>query len=206
MAMESPKDMAGSSLRRLSLHCSLSCSDTSREVFESLVRLAGKAALRLPRLQVMEIWGVCVDGLNSHAYIFQYINEDHRASIVWRSSRKTPAIEKNIMARWSQVAQKHSRTTLASAIVPIAVTGRDISKSAGTCIYRHLLLKDLIFDPVSRMLLEHDSTTSYSFPFMDSSEPNPDIASLQEESIHHEARVTSFLKLHCQDPVLAKEA
>lgn len=81
---KSPKGRA-SLLKRISLRCSLSSSDRSRQDFEALVILAAKAALTLPQLEVFELWGTCLDGLERHAYIFRYFYDDGRANIVWRS-------------------------------------------------------------------------------------------------------------------------
>lgn len=46
--------------------------------------------------------------------------------------------------------------TLAYNVVPFTETKAEISKSGGACIYRHLLLKDLVFDPITQIILENE--------------------------------------------------
>ncbi|KAL7949969.1 hypothetical protein V8C42DRAFT_361045, partial [Trichoderma barbatum] len=151
----SPK-MPESSLKRIILRCSLSSSDRSRRDFESLVILAAKAALSLPQLEVIELWGTCLDEQESRAYIFRCSLEGSRARIVWRSSEETMVAQARIITRWSEVSQKHSHSTLAYNFFPFAETKAEIFKSDGTCIYRHLQLKDLVFDPITQIILENE--------------------------------------------------
>ncbi|UKZ75970.1 hypothetical protein TrVFT333_003666 [Trichoderma virens FT-333] len=154
---ESPT-MLESSLKRVILRCALSSSDRSRRDFESLVILAAKAVLSLPRLEVMELWGTCLDEQDSRAYIFRYSYKDSRASIVWRSCREKMVAQARIIAKWSEVAQKHSHSTLAYNVIPFMETQEEIFKSDGTFIYRHLLLRDLVFDPITQIILENEPT------------------------------------------------
>lgn len=145
-----------SSLKRLILRCALSSRETSRLEFGSLVLLAAEAALSLPQLEVIELWGTCLDKQDSCAYIFQYSYDDRRANIVWRSFDKTMVCQARIIAMWSEVAKRHSHSTVMCNIVPFAETKADIYRSDGTCIYRHLLLRDLAFDPITRIILENE--------------------------------------------------
>lgn len=215
---ESPK-MFKSSLKRIILHCLLSNSDRSRQDFESLVILAVKAALSLPQLEVIELWGTCLDGQECSAYIFRYSYEDGRASIVWRSCEETLMVQARIIAKWGEVAQKLSHSTLAYNVVPFAETKAEISKSDGTCIYQYLLLKDLVFDPITQIILENvpyewslgkksnssqqgnllnsnlASPNSLSGDqLMDALGPNVDLALLQADLMAFDAEVTAFLQ------------
>lgn len=186
-ARESPQ-MLESSLKRVVLRCSLPRSDRSRQDFESLVILAAKAALSLPQLKVMELWGICLDGQESRAYLFRYSDEDGRASIAWRTSERTMVGQARIIAKWSQVARKYSHSTLAYNVVPFAETKAEISKSDGTCIYRHLLLKDLVFDPITQIILENEPYEWNSDENSDSSQqgdpPDPNMANLNSSGIN----------------------
>lgn len=101
---ESP-NMLESSLKRIILRCSLSSPDRSRQDFGPLVILAAKAALSLPQLEVIELWGTCLDREESRAYIFRYSHEGCQASIVWRSSEETMVTQARIISRWSEVAR-----------------------------------------------------------------------------------------------------
>lgn len=148
--------MVESSLKRLSLRCSLSTPERSRREFESLIILAAKAALSLPQLEIIELWGICRAKEESCAYIFRYCYEDGRPRIVWRSSREAMGARKRIIAEWSEVAQTQSHSTLAYDVVPLEETSVKIYKSRGTCIYQHLLLKYLVFDPITQKILENE--------------------------------------------------
>lgn len=125
--LREPSKMLESSLKRIILRCLLSNSDRSRRDFGSLVILAAKAALSLPQLEVIELWGTCLDRQESHAYIFRYIHENGRANIVWRSCEDTMVVPARIVAKWSDVAQKHSHSTLVHNVVPFAETKAEIS-------------------------------------------------------------------------------
>lgn len=219
--LRKPPKMLESSLKRIILRCLLSCSDRSRQDFESLVILAAKAALSLPQLEVIELWGTCLDGQESRAYIFRYSCEDGRASIVWRSSEETMVAQARIIAKWSEVAQKHSHSPLAYNVVPFAETNSEISKSDGTCIYRHLLLKDLAFDPITQIILENEpyewsldgksDSSQQSGPLnlnlanpnslggdllMDSLGLDTDLASLQADLMALDAEINAFVQQH----------
>lgn len=215
----SPK-MLESSLKRIILRCSLPSSDRSRRDFKSLVILAAKAALLLPQLEVMELWGTCLDGQESCAYIFRYVYEDGRASIIWRSSEETMVAQERIIAKWSEVAQKHLHSTLAYNSAPFTETKAEISKSEGTCIYRHLLLKDLVFDPITQIILENEPSEwgleEKSDALQQGDEPNSyltsdslgggtmmnslgldaDLASLQADFMAFDAEINAFLQEH----------
>ncbi|EGR48441.1 uncharacterized protein TRIREDRAFT_107866 [Trichoderma reesei QM6a] len=152
---ESPETVE-SSLKRIILRCSLSSSQTSSMEFGSLVLLAAKTALSLPQLEVFELWGTYLDEHDSSAYIFRYMHEDRRASMVWRSFENTMTCQARIIPMWSEVAQKHSHSSLTYNAVPFTETKADLYKSEGSCIYRHLLLKDLAFDPITQIILENE--------------------------------------------------
>ncbi|KAL6876948.1 hypothetical protein J3F83DRAFT_727606 [Trichoderma novae-zelandiae] len=210
---DSPQ-MSESSLKRIILRCSLSSSDRSRHDFGSLVILAAKAALSLPQLQVIELWGTCLDGQESCAYIFRYGYDDGRASILWRSSEETMVSQARIIAKWSEVAQKHSHSTLAYNVIPFAETKADIHRSDGTCIYQHLVLKDLAFDPITQVILENEpygwglDEKSGSLQQVDPLNPNlvnpiltgglgPDLGPLQADIMAFNAEASAFLQEHC---------
>lgn len=217
---ESPK-IPESSLKRIILRCLLSSSDRSRQDFVSQVILAARAALSLPQLEVIEVWGTYVGEDESRAYIFRYSYEDGRASIVWRSSGEAMVAEARIIAMWSEVAKKHSSSTLVYNVIPFVETKAEIFNSNGTCIYRHLLLKDLVFDPITQIILENESyewhldeksnptqqgdplnsnlasmTSLSSDSIMNSLGLDDDIASLQADLIAFDAEVTAFLQQH----------
>ncbi|KAM6476486.1 hypothetical protein HDV62DRAFT_402798 [Trichoderma sp. SZMC 28011] len=151
-------EMPESSLKRIVLRCSLKNPFKARRDFESLVMLAAKAALSLPRLTVMELWGTCLDKDESRAYIFRYTYEDSRASIVWRSNVGTMTAQSRIITKWNEVAEKNTHSTLIYDAVSLEETEADIFRSNGTCIYQHLLLKDLVFDPITQIILENEPT------------------------------------------------
>ncbi|KAL7905134.1 hypothetical protein GGI35DRAFT_461882 [Trichoderma velutinum] len=156
--LNKPLEIPESSLKRITLRCSLPSSSRSRRDFESLVILAARAALSLPLLKVIELWGTCLDKEESRAYIFRYTYENCRANIVWRSSAGGMTAQSRIIAKWNEVAHRHSHSTLTYDVVPLEENKAEIFKSNGTCIYRHLLLKDLVFDPITQIILENEPT------------------------------------------------
>ncbi|KAL6808161.1 hypothetical protein V8C40DRAFT_278941 [Trichoderma camerunense] len=207
-------DERKSSLKRVVLRCPLPNLEHSGRDFVRLVILAAKAALHsLPQLEVMELWGTCVDGEESSAYIFRYMYESSRASIVWRSLGNTMLAQKRVLAHWGEVAREHHQTTLTSDVAPFLETKMDVAKSKGACIFQHLLLKDLVFDPITQKHLEieaHLFQSQLSDPLnandsspellpMDLEEVNDaemdvDLESLEAEIADLEARRTALIR------------
>ena len=206
-------------LKRVILRSLFSSSDRARQDFESLVLLAAKAALSLPRLEVLELWGSCLDGEGSLAYIFQYVYEGGRANIVWRSCEETRDPPARVIAKWSKVAQKHCHSTLTHNAIPFRETKTEISRSEGSFIHRYLLLKDLVFDPITQRILENEpynwrfdekSSSSLQGDGLNLNVSNPDslydhlstdsfgqdtnIASLQADLLVWEADVDNFVQ------------
>jgi hypothetical protein len=146
-----------STMKRLSLRCELSVSDRSRRDFEYLTTLAAKAALSLPQLEICELWGTCLSGDESCAYIFRYSYEGGRPRIVWRSCGEAMGARMRIMAQWSKVAQRRSHSILEYYYAPFSESKAKVFASHGTFIYRHMLLKDLVFDPITQIILENEA-------------------------------------------------
>ncbi|OPB45180.1 hypothetical protein A0O28_0073860 [Trichoderma guizhouense] len=211
-----PSNMAErkSSLKRVVLRCPLPNLEHSGRDFVRLVVLAAKAALHsLPQLEVMELWGTCVEGEESSAYIFRYTYELSRASIVWRSLGNTMLAQTRVLAQWGEVAREHHQTILTSDVAPFLETEMDVAKSKGACIFQHLLLKDLVFDPITQKHLEieaHLSQSQLSDPpnandsspellpidleEMNGAEMDDDLASLEAEIADLEARRTALIR------------
>jgi hypothetical protein len=72
------------------------------------------------------------------------------------TSEDTMVPTARIIAKWSQVAQKFSHSTLTYNVVSFAETEVEISNSSGNSIYQHLLLKVLIFDPITQNIMENE--------------------------------------------------
>lgn len=126
-----------------------------------------------------------------------------------------------IVARWSEMTLKHSHSTLTCNAVPFAETRAEISRSEGSCIYQHLLLKNLVFDPITQIILENEpygwssneegdpsqqsddlgSTLAGPMPVEDYMLTNgpgldADLTSLQVEVLAFQADVESFIQQH----------
>lgn len=198
-----------SSLKRLSLRCPLSTPERSRREFESLIILAAEAALSLPKLEIFELWGICRAKEESRAYVFRYCYEDGRPRITWRSSAEAMGAQRRIIAQWGEVAEKQSHSTLAYDVVPFEETAEKIFKSRGTCIYRHLLLKDLVFDPITQKILENEPYDWRLDEESDASQQgdtpnsnltpnsaNSDLSLLPAELAAFDNEVTAFLQHH----------
>lgn len=148
--------MPESSLKRIILRRSLASPYGSRQDFEALVILAAEAALSLPHLQIIELWGTCLHRYESRAYIFRYICEGDQVRIVWRSCQE-PLVNRDwVIAKWRAVVQKHGHRSLEYIVDPLTEMTRRIFSSDGTCIYRHLLLGDLAFDSLTQTILENE--------------------------------------------------
>ncbi|KAH7328036.1 hypothetical protein B0I35DRAFT_506579 [Stachybotrys elegans] len=131
--------------------------DRSRHEFESLVILAAEAALSLPQLQVLELWGTCLHGGESRAYIFRYTYQDGRATITWRGCEETTAVpQTRVIAGWSEVAKRRSSAPLTYHAIPITKRRTTVYLSDGACIYQDLLLKELLLDPLTQIFLENE--------------------------------------------------
>ncbi|KAL6701427.1 hypothetical protein J3F84DRAFT_354800 [Trichoderma pleuroticola] len=216
MKLGAPSNMAErkSSLKRVVLRCPLPNLERSGRDFVRLVILAAKAALHsLLHLEVMELWGTCVDGDEGSAYIFRYMYESSRASIVWRSLGNTMLSQTRVLAQWGEVAREHHQTILTSDVAPFLETEMDVAKSKGTCIFQHLLLKDLVFDPITQKHLEieahlfpsqlsdtlnaNDSSPELlpmDLEEVDGAEMDDDLASLEAEVADLEARRAALIR------------
>ncbi|KAK4063431.1 uncharacterized protein Triagg1_9451 [Trichoderma aggressivum f. europaeum] len=185
---DTPSNMAErkSSLKRAILRCPLPNLEHSGRDFVRLVILAAKAALHsLPQLEVMELWGTCVDGEEGSAYIFRYMYETSRSSIVWRSLGNTMLAQTRVLAQWGEVAREHHQTILTSDVTPFLETKMDVAKSKGTCVFQHLLLKDLVFDPITQKHLEieaHLSPSQLSDP-LDANDSSPELLPIDLEEV-----------------------
>ncbi|CAH0044671.1 unnamed protein product [Clonostachys solani] len=155
--LEASPRRVDSSLKRLILRFVPTKSETSRQDFESVVILAAEAALSLPQLEVIELWGTRLDKeKDCDAYIFRYVNRPGGASIVWRSSENITSIQPRIITKWNEVAQKHTHSAVEYSVVPFSETRDEIFNSGGTFIYQHLLLKELAFDRITQIILENE--------------------------------------------------
>lgn len=115
-----------------------------------LLRKAAIAAMRMPKLQIMELWN-CIDG---HAAIFRYEStgtaESSASRITWRSSWDFPLEElrrNRVIMAWEKVALRNAGRELIVETDPLPFG----AYSRYGAILRHLELRNMILDPISCM-------------------------------------------------------
>ena len=111
---------------------------------------AGAAALRMPRLKVMDLW----DTDSPSAAIFQYSNKNgDDPKVIWRpfGKRIPSGLESypTIIGAWQDVAQMHSRKHLTITSESLQLSCEEFRRSYGKCILSHLELNRLLLDPRS---------------------------------------------------------
>lgn len=116
-----------------------------------LLHRAAAAAMKMPRLQIMELWN-CGDG---HAAVFRYeatgTAESSAARVTWRCSwdhYSTSHIQARVIEAWREVASTHTGRRLAPLVIDPLPRG-----SYAHCgeVLHHLKLRKSILDPTSYM-------------------------------------------------------
>ncbi|KAM5361277.1 hypothetical protein ACJZ2D_013226 [Fusarium nematophilum] len=109
-----------------------------------LLTLAGRAAKKLPRLRVLELW----NSGSGFGCIFRYTQDDSRATITWRAAGVDFGLEPKVIKAWATVA---STRILSVERIPLteADGGGDGKGFQKTSILRHLALRRLMFDPMN---------------------------------------------------------
>ncbi|THC96698.1 hypothetical protein EYZ11_003804 [Aspergillus tanneri] len=92
-------------LLTLALTSNLFQPDMDLEGVNELLFLAGKAALKMPQLRVMELW----NGGHGFGSIFRYDRRDDFASVTWLSSVLKLQFRVGVVDVWNEVAHHHDR-------------------------------------------------------------------------------------------------
>lgn len=135
-----------SKLECLSLRANSLRPFTSQQFVTSLLTSAGRAASKLPRRRIIELW----NSGEGYGYLFRYAQEDCRATITWRSTGQDIGLASQVIQVWSKVAG--ARTL----IVERSLFTEDEVGSGGfkhQTILRHLALRRLVLDPISEAQL-----------------------------------------------------
>ncbi|KAI3391329.1 hypothetical protein diail_7520 [Diaporthe ilicicola] len=110
---------------------------------------AARAAMEMPKLQIMELWN-CENG---HAAVFRYEStgtaQSSACRLTWGSSWYCPKsmIGERVLKAWARVAHKNASRQLTFVLDPLP-TGSYAHYGA---ILHRLKLRNLIFDPTSTM-------------------------------------------------------
>ncbi|KAK7225558.1 hypothetical protein V2G26_013561 [Clonostachys chloroleuca] len=118
-------------LRSLSLMSRLMSRESSSQVISRLLRDAGAVALRMPKLETMNIW----NGAQGEACAFMYRQKD--SSITWRGTWEL-RLSHDVLQSWKKVVARFARDELrvrhSTAWVRDFVSrGRDSSFGFGLC-------------------------------------------------------------------------
>ncbi|KAI7775692.1 hypothetical protein LA080_006475 [Diaporthe eres] len=126
--------------------------EPTQENTQKLLYLAARAALKMPSLQIMEIW-TCRNG---HAAIFRYeatgTAHSSAARLTWRCSwdaSKKPIAWDGVTAAWRHVAATNALRELSFTEDPLPRGSHRYEKYGA--ILHQLKLRNLILDPVSVM-------------------------------------------------------
>ncbi|RSL81075.1 hypothetical protein CEP51_006119 [Fusarium floridanum] len=136
----------GSRLKCLSLRANSLQPSTSQQSVTWLLTAASRAASKLPRLRVMELWN-SGDGFG---YLFRYTQEACRATIAWRSIGQNFDLEPQVIQVWSKVSRTRVLIVDASPFTEdeVGLEGFNYETILG-----HLSLRRLAFDPITEAQL-----------------------------------------------------
>ncbi|KAH7157333.1 hypothetical protein B0J13DRAFT_494412 [Dactylonectria estremocensis] len=132
----------GSRLQYLCLRTGMIYPTANQHWATDLLALAGRAALFLPRLRILEIWNSGI----GYGYLFRYIQDDFQATITWRCAGTGFVLVPVVIEAWTRVA---STRPLTVETVPFTAADGDGSVFEESAIIRYLALKGLVFDPIA---------------------------------------------------------
>ncbi|KAK5989682.1 hypothetical protein PT974_07937 [Cladobotryum mycophilum] len=130
-------------LKSLSITSRLLTSDQNRIKIYNLLQAAATAAMKMPRLDAMEIW----NGGQDMASVFRYqtSEENNFTAITWRGNWGLP-LEPRVIQSWEAVASTHTRSVL--RVATELLDPDVVIKSHGDAIH-HLRLLNQVVHPVS---------------------------------------------------------
>lgn len=135
-------------LRQLCLRSSAFSATNAWEI-ERVLLLAAGAVPNLPKLQTMEIWGSCSEGI---AHILQYKTEQGQPEITWTFSRKQRSrLSPRVTAYWTRVINHvHSELPPPRIVEKLFTESvEEMNISQGSFIIKYLALRRLCFDAVT---------------------------------------------------------
>ncbi|KAI2465341.1 hypothetical protein F4781DRAFT_435469 [Annulohypoxylon bovei var. microspora] len=108
-ADNSKVDLSWDDLEGLTMTSKLLSSGTGSEELDSLLGSAAQAALRMPKLQMMELWS----GKRGEAYIFRYTRFKDESHIEWWDTGLVPmTLRPKVIQAWQMVADRYVRGRL----------------------------------------------------------------------------------------------
>lgn len=142
-----PKPKVGwNRLQSLALTSSVLTSGSDAAVNE-LLQAAARAAMRMPKLQVLELW----DRRGEEAAVFRYKTMDRRSVISWRGTWKVE-IHGATLKAWKAVVLRHGGQ-VHELDVDVGTFPEEDVKERGF-VFRHLELRDRILHHVSVQQVE----------------------------------------------------
>lgn len=120
------------------------------------LRLAGRAELRMPRLEKLDIWFA----QRGNIFCFSYRLSETAVSIQWKGTWELP-LDEHAVAAWSRVADLRSDGRYTLTVLPSELIEADDVNSHATGI-KMLGLGDDVLHPVSLQQISHE-TERYFF-------------------------------------------
>ncbi|KAJ3544743.1 hypothetical protein NM208_g2894 [Fusarium decemcellulare] len=122
----------------------VNCISSSEEQYwvTDILARAGRAAKKLPRLRILELWNSGI----GFGYLFRYTQDDTRATITWRFAGREFLLEPKVLETWARVA---SGRTLVVERSPFTAEDAGESGFNNMTVVPHLALRRLAFDPIS---------------------------------------------------------
>lgn len=117
---------------------------TSQQSVTALLTAAGRAANKLPRRRVIELW----NSGQGYGYLFRYAQKDRRATITWRSAGQDFELAPQVIRVWSKVAGSLTLIVEKSPFTEDEVGSKGFKHKT---ILSHLALRRLIFDPITEV-------------------------------------------------------
>jgi hypothetical protein len=131
-----------SKLKCLSLRANSLLPLTSQQSVTSLLTSAGRAASKLPRRRIIELW----NSGEGYGYLFRYAQEDCRATITWRSAGQDFDLASQVIQVWSKVAGARTLIVERSPFTEDEVGSGGFKHET---ILSHLALRRLVLDPIT---------------------------------------------------------
>lgn len=136
------KNEKKSKLQHLALRIQHLRPHAGQKVVIDFLIIAALAAMKLPRIRILEIW----NSGPGFGFLFRYTQDSHQAAITWRSIGTQFVLMPKIVRAWTRVA---SRRPLAIERIPFTEADGNGTSFNRFSIHRHLALQRLVFDPIT---------------------------------------------------------
>lgn len=148
-------DWTWNNLTLLALTSRLLVSTTHYSIIRDMLVKAGTAALRMPKLQTMEIW----NGTKQNACVFRYQTTPYCTTLSWRRTWDLE-LEDEVVNVWKKVSELYTRHEL-FVLEDLKMDERNITSHAAAI--HELKLNEQVIHPVSLEQIQRESKR-YFYP------------------------------------------